>query len=133
VFIGKQSTRARRVHETCRAAMQRAAETIGPGVAADEVYRAWESAVQEAGFGSYTRHHCGYAVGIGFPPSWSGSGTPRGMRKGSDLKLEEGMVFHLMSWLLRTGRGDAFLSDTVLVTGEGCEFLTRVPQDVLVR
>ena len=133
VFIGKQSPRARRAHEACREAMHRAARAIGPGAAADEVYRAWESAVREAGFGSYTRHHCGYSVGIGFPPSWSGSGTPRGLRKGSDLKLQEGMVFHLMSWLLRTGRGDAFLSDTILITGSGSEFLTRVPQDILVR
>jgi len=133
VFIGKNTSRAHRAHAACRDAMRRAADTLGPGVSADGVYRAWESAVRDAGFGAYTRHHCGYAVGIGFPPSWSGSGTPRGLRKGSDLKLEEGMVFHLMSWLLRTGRGDAFLSDTVVVTANGCEFLTRVPQDVLVR
>lgn len=133
VFIGKHSSRAQRAHDTCAEAMRRAAAAIGPGVTADEVYRSWESAVREAGFGAYTRHHCGYAVGIGFPPSWSGSGTPRGLRKGSDLKLEEGMVFHLMSWLLRTGRGDSFLSDTILVTGGGCEFLTAVPQGILVR
>jgi Xaa-Pro dipeptidase len=38
-----------------------------------------------------------------------------------------------MSWLLSSGIGDAFLSDTVEVTADGCKFLTLVNRDVLVR
>ena len=30
--------------------------------------------------------------------------------------MRPGMVFHLMSWLMGTGEGDAFLSDTVTVS-----------------
>ncbi len=37
-----------------------------------------------------------------------------------------------MSWLLRTGRGDFFLSDTILIGPEGAEFLTQVPRGVNV-
>jgi Xaa-Pro dipeptidase len=47
--------------------------------------------------------------------------------------MQEGMVFHLLSWLMRTGQGDAFVSDTVAVTKDGCEFLTKAPRDLLVR
>jgi Xaa-Pro dipeptidase len=49
------------------------------------------------------------------------------------MVLETGMVFHLMSWLLRTGEGDSFLSDTVVVTEDGCEWLTRVSHEIYVR
>jgi Xaa-Pro dipeptidase len=133
VFIGKAPTRAARMLEVCKEAEHRAAGAIGPGARADDVYRAWKSALEQAGLEGYERHHCGYATGIGFPPSWSGSGTPRGLRRGSDLELAEGMVFHLMSWLLRTGRGDSFLSDTIVVTDKGCEFLTNVPRQLTVR
>jgi Xaa-Pro dipeptidase len=49
------------------------------------------------------------------------------------MQLREGMTFHLMSWLLGSGIGDAFLSDTVEVTASGCEFLTKVGRNVLVR
>jgi Xaa-Pro dipeptidase len=49
------------------------------------------------------------------------------------MKLETGMVFHLMSWLLRTGKGDSFLSDTVVVTKDGCEWLTSVTRKVYAR
>jgi Xaa-Pro dipeptidase len=133
VFVGRAPARAEKMQRICEEAMLRAAEVIAPGVRAGDVYAAWQEVVDRAGLGGYARHHCGYAVGIGFPPSWSGSGPPRGLRQGSKLELQAGMVFHLMSWLLRTGRGDSFLSDTIVVTRSGCEFLTSVDRAVTVR
>jgi Xaa-Pro dipeptidase len=133
VFVGQAPSRAGTMQELCERAMRRAAQTIGPGVKAGEAYRAWQDTISAAGLGRYRRHHCGYAVGIGFPPSWSGTGTPRGLRSGSDLVLAEGMVFHLMSWLLRTGRGDYFLSDTIIVSGSGAEFLTQTSRGLTIR
>jgi Xaa-Pro dipeptidase len=133
VFIGSSPPDAEAIAEICRHAQDAAAARLAPGVTADQVYRAWQEVVDGAGLARYRRHHCGYAVGIGFPPSWSGGGVPRGLRAGSSLELREGMVFHLMSWLLRTGEGDSFLSDTVVVTADGCERLTTVQRTVTVR
>jgi Xaa-Pro dipeptidase len=133
VFIGKAPARAGRILELCRLALEAAERRIGPGVKAGEVYRAWHACLEEAGLSHYHRHHCGYSVGIGYPPSWSGSGVPVGLRRGSDLELQPGMVFHLMSWLLRTGKGDSFLSDTAVVTEDGCEVLTKVSRELYVR
>jgi len=59
--------------------------------------------------------------------------VPLGLRSGSEMRLKPGMVFHVMSWLIRTGRGDSFLSDTVVVTPEGCDVLTRTPRELLLR
>lgn len=133
VFIGGVPRSAPRMLAICRDAMLRAADALRPDVEAGEVYRAWQAHLDANGLRSYTRHHCGYAIGIGYPPSWSGSGVPVGLRAGSRMKLKAGMVFHLMSWLLRTGSGDSFLSDTVLVSNEGCEWLTRAGRDVYSR
>lgn len=133
VFIGSAPKSAEKMNRVCLEAMGRAAGAIKPGVEAREVYAAWHSRLDEGGLKAYTRHHCGYAVGIGYPPSWSGSGVPVGLRSSSTMKLRAGMVFHLMSWLLRTGKGDSFLSDTVVVTETGCEWLTSVGRDVVVR
>jgi Xaa-Pro dipeptidase len=133
VHIGEALGGSQRTSEICIEAQLAAADAIRPGVTADSVYQAWKRCIDKAGLDHYHRHHCGYLVGIGFPPSWSGSGVPRGLRKGSDMVIEEGMAFHLMSWLMRTGRGDAFLSDTVVVTASGCEFLTSAPRDLIVR
>jgi Xaa-Pro dipeptidase len=37
-------------------------------------------------------------------------------------------VFHLLSWLMGTGRGDYFFSNTALLTEQGCEVLTTTPR-----
>jgi Xaa-Pro dipeptidase len=72
-------------------------------------------------------------VGSAFPPAWSGGGVPIGLRHNSPMKLRAGMVFHLMSWLMGTGReGDYFASDAAAVTEDGCEVLTSVPQHLHV-
>ena len=81
----------------------------------------------------YGRHHCGYLTGIGFPPSWSGNGVPRALRDGSHMPLTAGMVVHLMSWTMGTGRGDYFVSDPVVITVGGGERLSRTPQDLVVK
>jgi Xaa-Pro dipeptidase len=132
VFIGKAPAEAQHIHDVCQKAVARAAQRIGPGVRAQEVYQTWQHCVDKAGLTHYRRHHCGYAVGIGFPPSWSGSGVPVGLRADSTMELRPGMVFHLMSWLLRTGRGDSFLSDTVVVTEDGCDVLTTTSRDLII-
>jgi len=133
IYIGRQPARAHRIHLVCREAQEAAIATMVPGTMAGDVFRAWKRVVDKAGLRHYTRHHCGYAVGIGFPPSWTGSGVPLGLRSDSRMALKPGMVFHVMSWLIRTGRGDSFLSDTVVVTPEGCEVLTRTSRDLQVR
>ena len=111
--------------ETAAAAFDAVLAALRPGAPAREVYAAWQATVDAAGLGHYRRHHCGYAVGVGVPPSWTGGNAVTGLRHDSDLVIEAGMSFHILSWLMGTGRGDAFVSDTVLVGAAGPELLTR--------
>lgn len=106
---------------------------LRPGARAGEVYDAWQRAV-DAGLGHsrYRRHHCGYITGIGYPPSWSGAGAPIGLRAGHDLVLRTGMVFHVFSWILGQGPADYGLSDTALVTDDGCELLTTTARRPII-
>jgi Xaa-Pro dipeptidase len=101
---------------------------MAPGAVAGDVYAAWQSRVDEAGLAHYRRHHCGYTLGIGFPPSWVGGSRVVGLRHDSHMQLRAGMVFHVMSWLMGTHRGDYFISDTAVVTETGAEVLTSVPR-----
>jgi Xaa-Pro dipeptidase len=106
---------------------------LTPGARARDVYAAWQGVVDEAGLAHYRRHHCGYVVGIGCPPSWTGGNTVVGLRPDSDLEVRDGMTFHILSWLMETGRGDGFRSDTVLVGPGGGEVLTRTACDSAVK
>jgi Xaa-Pro dipeptidase len=130
VFIGRRPPGTREIEHVCIEAFERVVAAIRPGALAADVYRAWQTRVDEAGLAHYRRHHCGYVVGLGFPPSWTGGSMVVGLRHDSDLVLRPGMVFHLLSWLMGTGtgRGDYFFSNTAVLTEQGCEILTRTPR-----
>jgi Xaa-Pro dipeptidase len=128
VFIGRRPPGTLEMEQICIEAFDRVTDAIRPGVSAADVYQAWQSRVDEAGLAHYRRHHCGYVVGLGFPPSWTGGSMVVGLRHDSDLVLRPGMVFHLLSWLMGTGRGDYFFSNTAVLTEQGCEILTKTPR-----
>ena len=127
VHIGAPPEADRRMAELSEAAFHAVLDALRPGARAREVYAAWQGVVDEAGFSHYRRHHCGYCVGIGFPPSWTGGNTVTGLRSDSDLEIREGMTFHILSWLMGTGEGDFFLSNAVLLGPDGAEVLTMTP------
>lgn len=114
-------------------AFQAVLAAMRPGAAFRDVYSAWQSVVDRAGLPHYRRHHCGYAVGIGVPPSWTGGNTVTGLRHDSDIEIRSGMSFHVLSWLMGTGSGDFFISNTVLLGDNGPEVLTRTPSGMTVR
>jgi Xaa-Pro dipeptidase len=132
IAIGEHAPGALEIQAVCLEAFYAVVGAIRPGVTAAEVYKAWQDRVDSAGLAHYRRHHCGYVVGLGFPPSWTGGSMVVGLRHDSDMVLQPGMVFHLLSWLMGTGRGDYFVSNSALLTEQGCEVLTLAPAGALV-
>ena len=112
--------------------MRAICRALRPGVPAGEVYAAWHEVAAAAGLGHYHRHHCGYLVGIGFPPSWTGGSMVTALAPGSRLALEAGMTFHAHSWFTGTGRPDYFISNTVLLGDDGAEVLTSATPETLI-
>jgi Xaa-Pro dipeptidase len=124
VRLGAPSDADAAMAQLSRKAFAAVLNSLRPGNRARDVYASWQRVVDDAGLSHYRRHHCGYAVGIGLPPSWTGGNSVTGLRRDSDLAIEIGMSFHVLSWLMGTGRGDDFISNTVLVTEEGAAVLT---------
>lgn len=127
IHVGTISKADRAMAKTAQQAFEAVLDALRPGALAREVYAAWQREVDKAGLGHYRRHHCGYCVGIGFPPSWTGGNSVTGLRHDSELEIKQGMSFHVLSWLMGTGKGDFFLSNTVLLGESGPELLTRTP------
>ncbi len=133
IHVGRAPTGVERSAEIVTGALDAVLTAARPGATSGHVYDAWQRAVDEAlGHDRYRRHHCGYMVGIGFPPSWVGGSSVVGLRSGSVLELQEGMVFHVLSWLLGTEHPDYGVSDTVLVTESGGELITSTGRDPIV-
>ena len=114
--------------------MEAICAAIRPGARAGDAYLAWHEVAAAAGLAGYHRHHCGYLVSIGFPPSWTGGSKVIGLAPGSELELEVGMTFHAHSWFTNTDVVDYFISNTVLLGEHGAEVLTcATPQTLIVR
>ncbi|MHA6618863.1 M24 family metallopeptidase [Pseudonocardia sp. DLS-67] len=126
VYPGYAPAEAVEAAGSALAGLAAARTALGPGVRTGDVFAAWQRAVG----GMPRRHHCGYLVGIGYPPSWVGGPEVLGIRPGGDVEVLAGMVFHLMSWVERpVGH---VVSDTALVTDHGCELLTTVARELTV-
>lgn len=131
-YVGKAPARLAQVAERVRAGMEAIVRVAVPGAMASDVYRAWVAAT------GGDRHHCGYIFGLGFyGTGWAGPTTPVGFRPEPDFVLQAGMTFHAMSALI--GRASIFggempywISNSVVVTADGCEVLTPAPETLVL-
>jgi Xaa-Pro dipeptidase len=132
-YIGRAAPGAERARRVAMEAFDAVVAALRPGVTTGAVYDAWQ-AVVDAGLGHdrLRRHHCGYSVGIGFPPSWVGSSTVLGIRRGGKVNIGAGMVFHVLSWITDADVGDYFISDTVIVGADGAEVITTTPHELVI-
>jgi Xaa-Pro dipeptidase len=133
VHVGRAPETAVSMAAVAQNAFDAALDAMQPTGRFRDVYQAWQDVVDAAGLSHYRRHHCGYVVGAGFPPSWTGGNRVTGLRRDSDLEVRTGMSFHVLSWLMGTGRGDFFISNTVLLGENGPEVLTRTPAGPTIR
>ncbi len=134
VYVGAAPQGAERSAELAIRGMQAICDALKPGTTAGQVYQAWKDVADSAGLVDYHRHHCGYMVSIGFPPSWTGGSMVTSLQPGSSRELKTGMTFHAHSWFTNTDVVDYFISNTVLLTDNGAENLThRTPETLIIR
>jgi len=76
------------------------------------------------------RGYFGYAVGIGFPPSWVERSVE--IAEGRDDVLAPGMTFHLHRALRLPGVMGVAFSETAAITGTGHELLTDFPRQLVL-
>src|SRR5207302_1539086 len=121
IFIGPPTDHQRQVFEVMRRAQQAALDSIRPGVTCQQVDRAARRLIEEAGFGRAFIHRTGHGIGIDihelpfFAPS-------------DETVLQAGMVMSVEPGIYVDGVGGFRHSDTVIVTSEGREVLTKFPK-----
>ncbi|HEX6469585.1 MAG TPA: Xaa-Pro peptidase family protein [Streptosporangiaceae bacterium] len=133
VYVGRLPAGVDQAAQAAIAGLAAIEATLRPGAMSGDVYAAWSRAVHGELGRRHDRHHCGYMVGIGFPPSWVGGSRVTGIRRDGKLELLPGMVFHVQSWMLGTQPAEYCVSDTALVTEDGCELLTMFEREPIVR
>lgn len=132
-YISQVEPGAERVQKIAIDALAAVVDALRPGAETGKVYQVWQDVVNDGlGHDRLRRHHCGYTVGIGFPPSWVGSSSVLGIRPGGLVKVEQGMAFHVLSWITDEDLGDYFVSDTVIVGPHGGEVVTITSRHLLI-
>lgn len=121
VLIETASDDQRRLYEVMLRAGAAARAAIRPGVPCLEVDRAARAVVAEAGYGPQFTHMTGHGLGIGRHELPS-------LAQGDDTALVPGMVMSVGPEIYVEGAGRFRHSDTVVVTGDGCEVLTLHPR-----
>ena len=134
VYVGGAPVGAEKSAQLAINGMKAINDSIRPGAKAGDAYAAWREVARKGGLENYHRHHCGYLVSIGFPPSWTGGSMVTALAPNSELELKVGMTFHTHSWFTNTDCVDYFISNTSLLTEDGCEVLTHeTPETLIIR
>jgi Xaa-Pro dipeptidase len=121
MVVGPPTSQQRQLFELMVRAQQAALDAIRPGVPCSAVDRAARRVLDEAGVGQTFIHRTGHGLGIDihelpfFAPA-------------DHTVLVPGMVMSVEPGIYVEGIGGFRHSDTVVVTEDGCEVLTRFPK-----
>ena len=125
VFVGEPSNEQREVYGIVRAAQQAAFESVGPGVAAQDVDRAARGVITEAGYGERFVHRTGHGIGLEVH-------EPPYIVEGNATPLEAGMTFSDEPGIYLEGRFGVRIEDQVVVTSEGAERLNDATRELTI-
>ena len=128
--IGPPSDDLRRLCDVSLAAMDLLFANLRPGRTMGDVASAAMPALAALDDRVRTRGYFGYAVGIGFPPSWVERSVE--IAEGRDDVLAPGMTFHLHRALRVPGVMGVGFSETAVITDTGYELLTHHPRELII-
>jgi Xaa-Pro dipeptidase len=132
VVTGEVPQRTLDMYAVCLDALESVMAFMKPGVTCAAVHQVAQDIIDKAGHTAGYRKRTGYSIGISFAPDW-GEGNILSLYKGVEVPLEPGMVFHVPITLRDYARFTVAVSETVLVTENGCRALSKLPRALIRR
>jgi Xaa-Pro dipeptidase len=123
MIAGEPTPKQKRCFEAMLDAQNTAIAAIKPGNTCADVDRASAGSFKESGFSNLVLHHTGHGIGLeGHEPPF--------LDRGLETPLKPGMVLTVEPGIYELGFGGFRHSDTVLVTKDGNEVLTKYPREL---
>ena len=123
---GTPDRRWMEIHDLVDRARAAALATVGPGIAAAAVDAAARQVIEEAGYADAFTHGTGHGVGLEIHEG------PKVSRHSTD-RLEAGMVLTIEPGVYLEGEFGIRIEELVHVTDEGCERLTTLGTEPMLR
>ena len=131
VLTGTPDPRHMRMHAAGVEALAAAQEACKPGATFGDVFDAHARAFDEAGYREHRLNAYGYSLGALYPPTWMDYPM---LFTGNPVVIKPNMVIFMHMILLDSDRGLTMSpGETVLVTDTGCERLSRLSLDLVVK
>ncbi|MFD1706133.1 M24 family metallopeptidase [Siminovitchia sediminis] len=124
--IGEPSDKAKKFEETSYGVINQITNTVKPGMKVEDIDAICKEYLSSQNMSQYFHNRIGYSVGIGFTKWMDGISV----KKGVDAELKPNMVFHIIPFITDFEISVA-ISETILVTSNGVEKLTNVPQEII--
>lgn len=132
--VGEPDPRWTKLMRTSAGCMDAILAEVKTGDPWGKVAKAGDRYLEETGIKKYIWWAGGYALGVAVPPDWVGSffAEPREV---PDQPLQPGMVFNYENqfdvWEDWPGGSGAAYIESLLVTGNGLEILSKLPRDLV--
>ena len=118
VFLGKISHKYLHIYTIVLASQSMAIESLKPGVYAKDIDAVSRQYISDRGMGSFFLHSLGHGIG-------RETHEIPAISQNSKIRLEKGMVITVEPGIYIPGWGGVRIEDTVLITKNGCEVLTK--------
>lgn len=128
--VAPEDKEVRKASETVINALNAMLAAMRPGMLSGDLHDVAIDEISKAGFPPAPRR-MGYSLGIGYPPGW-GEWDALDLQKNGMTALKAGMVFHLVPGIVLNPRARIGFSETVLVTEQGAEVLTKFDREFKV-
>ncbi|MFQ6026665.1 MAG: M24 family metallopeptidase [Dehalococcoidia bacterium] len=130
ILTGSVDPRQASMHSAVSEALEACKEACRPGATYGDIFDAHAAALDKSGFGEHRLNACGYSLGALYPPTWMD--WPM-IYAGNPVVLQPNMVIFMHMILLDWDRRLAMaLGDTVVVTPDGCETLSKMGTALIV-
>ncbi|WP_120512325.1 ectoine hydrolase [Photobacterium salinisoli] len=132
VILGELTDSMYKAQETMKLALQSLHAYIQPGMTVSDADNLIRNIISHNDVGARLITRSGYSIGIAFPPSWD-EGYIVSLKQGESTVLQEGMTFHIIPWMWGVdGDKTCGISDTIVITADGCESFFTLPKDFTV-
>ena len=131
VLTGKPDPEQVRMHTACVEALKATKDACKPGATFGDVFDAHAKALDDAGHREHRLNACGYSLGALYPPTWMDYPM---IFTGNPVVIQPNMVIFMHMVLLDSDRGLTMApGETVLLNETGCERLSRMSLDLVIK